>query len=265
MEISFKHFYERASGKTDFSVNGVGVREVMPPGIIDRPRGTGDSLLMFFYESQRVNIEKSMIEIPAGSMIYWEACGHYYGRIDTSWSHSWIHFDGYEAIKIMHHAGIKPYQVITPPVELLEKLLIGIDQEMQRHVPDKIIVKDRFEIMIREIARASGQESIRIPEKLLMIRRYIEDHYHKRITLESLAKKFAMSRPHLSAEFKRWFGSAPVEYQIGCRLREAERLLMDRNLRVSDVAAKVGWSDTYYFSKIFKKYRKKSPSKIRNS
>jgi AraC-like DNA-binding protein len=264
MKRTFKRFYKMTEMSPDFAVNGVGVREPMGAGIINRPGGTGDSLLMFFYNEVQVNIANEIMTVPADSMVYWEKCGHYYGNTDISWMHSWVHFDGPEAMKIMRRSGMRPFQIITPPIDLVEKLLLEIDHEMSRISPDQIIVRNQFEIFIRKIIRAGASETFQIPERMLEIRRYIEDNYRKRLALEKLARKFALSRPHLSAEFKRWFGLAPGEYQIEQRLREAEMLLMDNNLQITDVAERVGWDDVCHFSKIFKKHRGKTPSTMRN-
>ncbi len=264
METSFNRFYRISKRKPEFTVNGVGVREPMLKGIVDRPGGTGDSLLMFFYDDIAVNLEKNKKNIPAGSMIYWEKCGHYYGRTDKNWMHTWIHFDGPEATRIIRRAGLRPFQVISPPMVSVERLLIQIDREMSRMIPDMVIVRNLFEVFIREIVRAGADGTVQIPMRMEEIRLYIENNYRKSIPLEKLARKFSISKPHLSAEFKRWFGLPPGEYQIEKRLREAEILLMDNNLQIADVADRVGWDDVCHFSKIFKKHRGKSPSAVRH-
>ena len=263
MEKSFKHFYKIAEKTPDFAVNGVGVCEPMEAKIINRPGGTTDSLLMFFYHKVEVNVENEIISIPPNSMIYWEKCGHYYGNKNIPWAHSWVHFDGPEAINIIRRAGMRPFQIITPPVDLLEKGLIEIDNEMSRIKPDHIIIRNQFEIFIREIVRDGALETVHIPERMIEIRRYIENNYRKCLPLKKIARKFSMSKPHLSAEFKRWFGLPPGEYQIENRLREAEVLLKDNNLQIADVAERVGWNDVCHFSKIFKKHRRKTPSQMR--
>ena len=263
---SFRHFYDIKEKSDYFSIEGVGIREPMKPVIINRPRGTGDSLLMFFHHPVQVNTSKGIKKVKPGSMIYWEKCGHYYGNTQIQWSHSWVHFDGSGAHEIVRRAGLKPYQVFYPPQELLEALLYDLDQEMTRPCPDMVIAQNRFEILIREIVRAGVTDSnkVFIPEKMLKIKSYLDNNFKQNLHLDKLAKQFSISRPHLSAEFKRYFGTAPGEYLIERRLREAEILLLDLNLQISEVAENVGWNDVCHFSKIFKKHRGKTPSSLRH-
>lgn len=263
---SFKHFFRNPVKSRNFSLNGIGVCEAMLPGTVNRPGGTGDSLLMFFHDEALVNIKNEIVSIPENSLIYWEKCNHYYGNENIPWKHSWIHFDGSEAYEILRLAGLHPFQVITPPVALVEKLLTEIDNEITASSPDIIIIRNRFEIFVREIVRSGvkNKNTIEIPERMLALKEYIEDNYRKNLSLSILACRFAISPPHLSAEFRRWFGTSPGKYLIEYRLHEAEILLKDNNLQIADIAEKVGWDDVYHFSKIFKKHRGVPPSSMRS-
>ncbi len=238
----------------------------MAPGIVNRPGGTGDSLLMLFHDEAIVNMKDGILKVSPGSLIYWEKCGHYYGNPDIPWRHSWIHFDGSDAYEILRLAGLHPFQIISPPVQIVEKLLSEIDNEITMPLPDVLIIRDRFEIFIREIIRsgARGKNTVHIPERLIEVRQYIEDNYRESLSLSGIARRFSISPPHLSAEFKRWFGISPGKYLIEYRLHEAEILLKDNNLQIADIAERVGWYDVYHFSKIFKKHRGVPPSSMRN-
>jgi AraC-like DNA-binding protein len=262
---SFKRFYRNPVKTKKFVINGIGVCEAMVPGIVNRPGGTGDSLLMLFYDNAAVNTKYGIAKVSPGSLIYWEKCGHYYGNTDIQWRHSWIHFDGPEAYEILRLAGLHPFEIITPPIQTVEKLLTEIDHEITMLQPDILIIRDRFEIFIREIVRAGSamKNKVQVPERLLAVRQYIEDHYRESLSLAGIARRFSISPPHLSAEFKRWFGTSPVKYLIEYRLHEAEILLKDNNLQIGDISERVGWDDVYHFSKIFKKHRGVPPSSMR--
>ena len=262
----FKHRYNHSIKLDNFIVNRIGVLEAMRPGIVNRPNGSGDSLLMFFHSEVVVNTKKSIRKIPAGSMIYWEKCGHYYGNMDIPWVHSWIHFDGSGAQDILRRAGMQAFQIISPPAQMFTKLLAEIDFELCRIEPDMLIVRNRFETFVREIVRAGTgtKKETLIPKHMIAIRLYIEANHREALSLDQIARHFSISSPHLSAEFKRWFGLSPGKYLIEQRLHEAEILLTDHNLQISEIAERVGWSDIYHFSKIFKKHRGVTPSATRN-
>ncbi|MBU8901574.1 MAG: AraC family transcriptional regulator [Victivallales bacterium] len=262
---SFKHSYRIPIKSKKVVINGIGVCEAMPPGIVNRPGGTGDSLLMFFHDKVIVNIRDEFLTVAAGSLIYWDKCGHYYGNADAPWKHSWIHFDGSEACEILRLAGLRPFQVISPPAQIVEQLLVELDNEISAISPDILIIRDMFEIFVRKIVRAGveDKDKIQIPERMIAIKEYIENNYHKALPLAKIARRFSISSPHLSSEFKRWFGLSPGKCLIEYRLHEAEILLKDNNLQIVDIAEKVGWSDIYHFSKIFKRHRGVPPSSMR--
>jgi AraC-like DNA-binding protein len=130
--------------------------------------------------------------------------------------------------------------------------------------PDTTILKNQFNAMLREIARATGNSSeIYIPQRILKIKQLLERFPEKRYTLKELSTNIAISVPRLCAEFKQHVGRSPIDYQISCRMKRAAYLLSDRNLNINDIAERSGYPDIYQFSKAFKKYFGKSPSKYR--
>lgn len=90
--------------------------------------------------------------------------------------------------------------------------------------------------------------------------RYIQNHYREQVTLDLLAEQFNYSSRHLSMRFKRKTGYSPIDYLIKIRVSTAQNLLVRSDAKLRDIAAEVGYSDVYYFSRIFKKYVGMSPS-----
>ena len=72
-----------------------------------------------------------------------------------------------------------------------------------------------------------------------------------------------MSVPHLCSEFKKHFGVPVIDYVIRRRMREAAYLLHDRNLNITGIARRVGYTDIFHFSKLFKKHFGRSPREVR--
>ncbi len=252
----------------EFEVCGVGIREPMSQGVVNRPRGTGDWLLMYFHDPVDIRVHEKVGSYPAESLMLWpNGAGHYYGNPNWSYRHSWIHFHGAEVEGIVADSGLKVGEVIPFHVpEVMEKYLeliyheiIGLKRE------DRIILRNLFQNLLHEIARNTQPESSRKnpPEGILKAKRYLETNYLRRISLGQLAKLAAMSVPHFCNEFKACFGSSPIDYLIDFRLKQAEYLLGNLNLRINEVAAQVGYPDLFYFSKLFKKRYGMSPGKFR--
>ncbi len=81
---------------------------------------------------------------------------------------------------------------------------------------------------------------------------YIEKHYADNITLDDLAQAVNISKSYLSMMFKQETGVNFIAYLTKYRLERAKELIIGSNLKIYEIAEKVGFSSPYYFSKVFK-------------
>ena len=81
---------------------------------------------------------------------------------------------------------------------------------------------------------------------------YIEENFASNISLDDAAKAVNVSKSYLSMLFKQETGTNFVAYLNEYRIRQAKILLGKTNLKIYEVAEKVGFCSPYYFSKIFK-------------
>lgn len=81
---------------------------------------------------------------------------------------------------------------------------------------------------------------------------FIESHYSSSITLTDAAKAVNISSSYLSLVFKQETGINFSDYLMRFRIGKAKELLKTTNLRIYEIAEKVGFSSPYYFSKVFK-------------
>lgn len=96
-------------------------------------------------------------------------------------------------------------------------------------------------------------------EKISEIVQYINQHYGHPLSLPGLSKKFFISQYHLSRTFKQTTGFTVVEYINNIRIREAQRLLRETNLKVIDIAEVVGFKNVSHFGRVFKNITNYSP------
>ena len=90
--------------------------------------------------------------------------------------------------------------------------------------------------------------------------RYIHRHYQEDISISTVSHELEISEGYLSRMFKKETNYTFTNYLIYYRLRLAMELLMDCRMKVYEVADRVGYSDTAYFSAQFKKIVGLSPS-----
>jgi len=92
---------------------------------------------------------------------------------------------------------------------------------------------------------------------------YIKNNFQSQISLDDVAKMCALSSEHLSRIFKKETGYCFSEYLTFTRLQHAEYLLKNSDLSITETAQQCGFSDSNYFSVVFKKNYKKSPSELK--
>ncbi|MGH2543707.1 MAG: helix-turn-helix domain-containing protein [Ardenticatenaceae bacterium] len=72
-----------------------------------------------------------------------------------------------------------------------------------------------------------------------------------------------MSRNHFMRLYKQAFHTSPMDYVIRLRIQKACELLKEPSLTVSQVALEVGFSDSNYFSRQFKRVTGRNPTSFR--
>src|SRR5699024_834698 len=93
------------------------------------------------------------------------------------------------------------------------------------------------------------------------IQLYIENQYSEDLSLEQIDQEFHISTATLSRLFKEFSDDTPINYLINYRLEKAKNLIAENSsLSIKEVAQSVGYEDSLYFSKLFKKRFGESPS-----
>jgi len=95
------------------------------------------------------------------------------------------------------------------------------------------------------------------------IRKYVEENYPYELTLSMLADLFHLNENYLSGLFKQNAGVTFSEYVTKLRMTKAGQLLLESDLKLTDIATLVGCSSSSYFSTSFRKYYGMSPKEYR--
>ncbi|MCP8688407.1 AraC family transcriptional regulator [Marinobacterium sedimentorum] len=85
------------------------------------------------------------------------------------------------------------------------------------------------------------------------VKNYIDEHYRETIDLKSMAQDLRISHYYLAHKFKHAVGCSPIQYLIRRRIGEAQSLLINTDLSVTEVATRVGYDNSNYFNMAFKK------------
>ncbi len=93
----------------------------------------------------------------------------------------------------------------------------------------------------------------------------IDEHYNKELSVELLAGMAGLSRFHFSRLFKELTDRTITGYINLIRVNKSAYLLRNTRMNISEIALSTGFNDIYYFSRIFKKYKKVPPSDLRRT
>ncbi len=93
---------------------------------------------------------------------------------------------------------------------------------------------------------------------------FIESNITERISIESLATRFAVGRRSFEKRFKKATNNTPVEYIQRVKIEAAKRYLENSRKNVNEVMYDVGYSDNKAFRNIFKRITGLSPIDYRN-
>ncbi len=93
---------------------------------------------------------------------------------------------------------------------------------------------------------------------------YMRNQIDEMLTLENIAHAVNLSPSYFSFLFKKETGFAPIEYFHHLKIQKACQFLLFTQLRIKEIAYKLGIEDPYYFSRMFTKIMGVSPNEYRN-
>ena len=118
-------------------------------------------------------------------------------------------------------------------------------------------------IVFQQASSFAGQYSSYFPE-LTELMEYVKANFHRKISLDDVARTVYLSRSYLSSIFKEETGQSLFSYINKVRVEKSKLYLRDSGVALVDVAALCGFEDQSYFTKVFKKETGMSPKKYRD-
>ena len=97
------------------------------------------------------------------------------------------------------------------------------------------------------------------------IKKYIKENYKRDISAGDVAGILGYSDVYFSKIFKQLFDDTFINYLTKVRIDKAKVLLKDVGFNIKEVGASVGYTDSNYFTKVFKRAVGMSPSEYRGN
>ncbi len=156
----------------------------------------------------------------------------------------------------------------TPVIVLTGQTLTEADMRRLNQGVATILSKGLFtaDETVAHIQTALGRQRKLSSQAQRLVRRamaYIHEHYAAPITREGLARHLGMSEDYLTLCFRKELNMTPIAYLNRYRVNQAKALLTDSDQSITEIALAVGFSDSGYFSRVFRQKVGLSPEAFR--
>ncbi len=175
----------------------------------------------------------------------------------------WIHFTGKDVYKILEDLNIITNTVHKSEIsESVESCFTKIFKEFV--IRDNSFIPMTASLLIEMLTYLSRSSS---SPSLLPINsiKYIYANYNKDISLEKLAAMENLSVSRFRTVFKNHTGESPLEFIITLRINTACHYLKNSSMSVEEISNIVGYTNPFYFSRLFKRKIGKSPKQYSKS
>ena len=144
--------------------------------------------------------------------------------------------------------------VLEEAIRLLEEKADGSQKNVREKPVDMQEKKKDAELENGNVRMSAVAENIR---------QYIDMHYKEDISLQSVAEEMNYSDAYFCKIFKQCFDKSFIGYLTEYRLERAKQLLADVRINVKDISVNVGYRDSNYFTKVFKRAMGSTPTEYR--
>ncbi|HEY0458174.1 MAG TPA: AraC family transcriptional regulator [Pyrinomonadaceae bacterium] len=119
--------------------------------------------------------------------------------------------------------------------------------------------------MLGQLIRKNKLPEKRAPRWLVRVVEKLNEEYNENFSTEVLAAEAGVHPVHLAAVFRQVYKETMGEYVQKLRIAHASRLLLDKEIPLSEIAYATGFSDQSHFTRIFKRLVGITPGAFRSS
>ena len=239
----------------------------------ERPNGRGDYQLLYI-AAGCVHFSFNGVDkiIPKGNMVLFrpgETQMYYLYASDKPETY-WVHFTGSDVERLLNYCQIPWEENVfftgtSPDYQWLFRQMIQELQLQHTNYEDLLNINLRHILLI--INRYLKEENAVGTEMLDEVERaihYFNEHYNQPIIIEDYAKERAITANWFIQCFKRITKFTPMQYILSLRMTNARNLIDTTTYNMKQIAAAVGYDNSMYFSRVFKKHTGMTPTEYKH-
>ncbi|CAM4010304.1 AraC family transcriptional regulator [Paenibacillus alkaliterrae] len=165
-------------------------------------------------------------------------------------------------IRLPRQEQLAAEQVMRRTLAEISQMPSGYELYPNHAITELLLISARY---LQQNKPAPLHNSTPMHVKISEVIRYINAHFAEPLRLDALAGHFFISPYYLSRMFKETTGFTLSDYIILTRIKEAQRLLRESEMSITDIAAAVGFDNFSHFGKTFKKTIRVSPRDYRKN
>jgi len=123
--------------------------------------------------------------------------------------------------------------------------------------------KAAYSILADLCMLGKNPDFIMLPPELTKAIMNMQNELEHNFSIDELAEMTQASKPTLHRLFKKYLKTTPLSFLIELKMENAKNLISNSSLSFKEIAAKLGYKNSLYFSLAFKKYTGVAPSKYR--
>jgi AraC-like DNA-binding protein len=131
------------------------------------------------------------------------------------------------------------------------------------HKIERVLPLVLAELGKRAPASEHKEASGKIDRRLILVNRYIRNHFQEALTLQLLADLIQCNPIYLSNTYSKVFKISPIRYIQNLRMAKAKILLTNGSTSVGEIANQLGYISGSQFAELFKRYYNTTPSQYR--
>lgn len=157
----------------------------------------------------------------------------------------------------------------TPPEMTVEMHMIVMEivSNTKRGIMQKLLIEAKIIKLLILIFEQFNEKNIleSVPQTPEMIRKFIDENYHRNIKAEEIGKYIGMNQNIIRKEFKARYHTTIAHYISELRMLKAKKLITNKEIMIKEIAIECGYEYLQNFTRAFKKKFGISPERLRNN
>lgn len=239
----------------------------------NRPEGSGDYLFLFLRCPTEIFLDGAYQWVPADTyIIFGKGIPQIYRKWDAHFINDWIHFDFDCADKYFEKLGVPLNSPIVLPnnteiTEMTSGLQIDFFSNHKENYEQ--ILSEKADALFQKFAELYhfsneySEKKYNYRQSFTKLRQRILNRQYCPDSSEEIAASMNLSVSYFQHLYKDFFGNSVYKDIISARIEQAAHLLGHTEYSISRIASLCGYDNVEHFSRIFKKYKGRSPHNYR--